>query len=267
MLHDMRGYAPRCRIFLAGGSHMVDREMSRAPMTGWGQALPLFLSPDVEVVNCARAGASARTFAERGRLAWILENIQPGDYLVIGFGGNDAKPEKWLRTEAFGNFKDYLRMFVDGARERGAHPVLISAHERDNHDGQGNLSKDIVEYYMAMSDVAVETSTPYIDMYEQSLAWWAELGPEGTRSLFVHVPPGHPNYPDGFDDPGHLVPAGAIVCARFVAYSLAAQQIIPAHWAVNLDRQDIGPESVGWLDDETHAALTRERTAGAGDTL
>lgn len=93
------------RIFLAGDSAAVTREASKAPMTGWGQVLHFFLgSQEVEIVNCARAGASARTFSERGRLDWILQHIRPGDYLFTSFGINDAKPEEWLRTEAYGDF-------------------------------------------------------------------------------------------------------------------------------------------------------------------
>ncbi|MEV6265141.1 rhamnogalacturonan acetylesterase [Streptomyces sp. NPDC051784] len=263
MLSDgTSGAGPR-RIFLAGGSAVVHREQSKAPMAGWGQVFHFFFGPEVEIVNCARAGASARTFAERGRLEWILRNIRPGDYLLASFGMNDAKPEKWLRTEAYGDFPHYLRKFVDGARERNAHPVLVSPHEKDTHDVHGNLTRSITEYPMAMRDLSVEASVPYINLYDQSLSWWEELGPQGVRPFFVHLEPGeHPNYIEGFHDPGHLVPAGAIACARYVAYSLAAQMIVPPHWVINLDRPDFPPEWVTWLDDETHAALTRERTAG-----
>lgn len=262
MLLDADNSGAPVRIFLAGDSIAVTRERSKAPMTGWGQVLNFFLTPDVELVNCARAGASARTFSERGRLEWILRNIRPGDYLLTSFGINDAKPEEWLRTEAYGTFSHYLRQYVDGARERNAHPVLVSPHEHDTHDVHGNVSRKITEYAMAMRDLAVETSTPYVNLYDQSVRWWTELGPVGTRPFFLHLEPGeHPNYPEGFHDPGHMVPAGAIACARYIAYSLAAQRIIPPHWAINLDRQSFPPEWVVWPDDEEHAALTRTRAA------
>ncbi|MFE9254315.1 rhamnogalacturonan acetylesterase [Streptomyces sp. NPDC006879] len=263
MLHSGVPGAHHPRIFLAGGSAVVDREKSKAPMIGWGQVMSFFISPDIEILNCARAGASSRTFAERGRLAWILQNIRAGDYLLISFGGNDAKPEHWLRTEPFDDFPRYLRQFIDGARERNAHPVLVSQMERDTHDAHGNLSKSLPEYVMSTRHVATQTSTPYVDLYEQTHSWWAGMGAERTRSLFVHVPPGHPNYPDGFDDPGHLVPPGAIACARYIAYSLAQQRIIPPQWVMNLEQRDFPPEWVVWLDDDEHKRLTKERTLGS----
>lgn len=256
------------RIFLAGDSSVCTREISRAPMTGWGQVLQLFLIPDIEVVNCARAGASSRTFTERGRLDWILDQLRPGDYLVVSFGLIDHKPERELRTEPFHDYQSNLRRFVTGARDRGAHPVLVSPHERCTWDDHGNLRHIVQPYPMAMRELAVQTATPYVDLYTQSLEWWAQLGPVGTRSLFMFLSPGqHPNYPEGIEDTTHFLPEGAIACARFVAHSLAQRAIVPPHWLTRLDQERFPEQAYGWLDDATHAALTRARTRGAGDTL
>ncbi|MDI3098519.1 rhamnogalacturonan acetylesterase [Streptomyces enissocaesilis] len=264
----MRPDGSPTRIFLAGDSSVCDREAGRAPMTGWGQALPLFFTDDAEVVNCARAGASTRTFAERGRLAWILDRLRPDDYLVVSFGLIDHKPEKEWRTEAFHDFQWYLRRFVDGARDRGAHPVLVSPHERCTWDEHGNLRHVFGEYPMVMRELAAETATPYLDLYAQSLAWWAQLGPQGTRDLFMYLAPGqYPNYPEGIEDSTHLRPEGAVACARFVAHQLAAGRIVPEHWVTALDVPAFPPQALGWLDDHEHAARVGARTNGQGDTL
>ncbi|MEU0602595.1 rhamnogalacturonan acetylesterase [Streptomyces sp. NPDC006393] len=256
------------RIFLAGDSSVCTREVSRAPMAGWGQVLPLFFTSAAEVVNCARAGASSRTFAERGRLAWILERLRPDDYLVVSFGLIDHKPEKEWRTEAFHDYQRHLRAFVDGARDRGAHPVLVSSHERCTWDEHGNLRQVFGEYPMAMRELAGETATPYVDLYAQSLEWWAQLGPQGTRNLFMYLAPGqHPNYPEGIEDSTHLQSEGAVACARFVAHQLASRQIVPPHWVTALDVPAFPPQALGWLDDAEHAAMVRARSKGQGDTL
>jgi pectinesterase len=256
------------RLFVAGDSSVCTREVSRAPMTGWGQVLPLFFTQDVEIVNCARAGASSRTFAERGRLAWILEHLRPGDYMIASFGLIDHKPEKDLRTEPFADYQRYLRLFIDGARDRNAHPVLVSPHERCTWDEHGNLRHVVRSYAMAMRELAEQTATPYVDLYTQSLEWWAQLGPQGTRDLFMYLPPGQQaNYPDGIEDSTHLLPEGAIACARFVAHALVTRGIVPRHWVTRLDVERFPPEALGWLDDATHASLTRARSKGTGDTL
>ncbi|MFI6942396.1 rhamnogalacturonan acetylesterase [Streptomyces sp. NPDC050418] len=268
MLHETAHHSEHPRIFLAGDSSVCTREISRAPMAGWGQVLPLFFTRDVEIVNCARAGASSRTFAERGRLDWILDRLRPGDYLVVSFGLSDHKQDEEVRTEPFHGYRAYLRLFIDGARDRGAHPVLVSPHERCTWDEHGNLRQVVQPYPMAMSELAAETSTPFVDLYEQSLQWWTQLGPQGTRSLFMFLAPGqHPNYPDGIDDTTHLLPEGAVACARYIAHTLAQREIVPAQWVTRLDQERFPDEAYGWLDDATHASLTRARTKGEGDTL
>ncbi|MGD6742598.1 rhamnogalacturonan acetylesterase [Streptomyces sp. BH106] len=268
MLPENPGRPAPQRIFLAGGSNVSTREISRIPMTGWGQVFPLFFTPEVEIVNCARAGASSRTYVERGRLDWILDHLCPGDYLITSFGLIDHKPEKELRTEPFHTFQSYLRQFVDGARDRGAHPVLVSTNERCTWDEHGNLRQVVRRYPMAMQELAVQTSTPYIDLYTQSLDWWTQLGPQRTRSLFMFLEPGqHPNYPDGIEDTTHFLPEGAIACARFIAHSLAHRAIVPPHWVTRLDQERFPEQAYGWLEDSVHASLTRARTRGKGNTL
>ena len=42
-------------------------------------------------------------------------------------------------------------------------------------------------------------------------------GPEGTKSIFCHVAPGHPNYPEGLADNSHLQLRGAVrIAALFL---------------------------------------------------
>ncbi|CAM5549228.1 rhamnogalacturonan acetylesterase RhgT [Streptomyces spiroverticillatus] len=260
---------PATRLFIAGGSSATTREISRIPMLGWGQVLPLFLTPDVEVVNCARAGASTRTFIERGRLNWIREEIAPNDFLLLSFGLNDCKPEEYLNSEPFGTFQDYLRQFIDTARERHAHPVLVTPHERRTFDTHGNLRHAIGDYVMATRELGAETSTPVIDMYERSLAWWRQLGPDVSKEYFLHLGPDeHPNYPEGIDDITHLRPPGALTCARFIARALAKERILPSQWVTGLDpNRQFDPKELGWVDDDTHAALVKSRTKRMRSTL
>src|SRR3954469_17823459 len=107
------------RLFVSGDSMVVTRPVSYLPMAGWGQVLQLFLAEDVEVLNCARARASSKSFADRGRLAWIVREARPADLHLISFGQCDWMPERGIRTEPFGDYQDYLRRFVAATREVG----------------------------------------------------------------------------------------------------------------------------------------------------
>ncbi|MFF0434548.1 rhamnogalacturonan acetylesterase [Streptomyces sp. NPDC004327] len=256
----------RTRIFLAGGSGTVSRPASHLPMMGWGQALDLFLTDDVEVVNCARGRASSKSFRERGRLQWILDAMAPGDYLVVAWGQIDWKPDPGLHTEPFEDFIEHLRAYVTGARERGGHPILMIPFERRRIDRHGNVSRFLGDYPVAMRQLAQEEFVPLVDMYGQSLQWWEELGPEDTKHVFTYLRPGEPLLPVVQDaDNVHVRPEGAIEVARFTARALLTQQVIPAHWVKDLDRRTFSYEEMGWLDDATFQHRTKSRVTPARD--
>lgn len=249
------------RIFLAGDSSVTSRPLSMAPMVGWGQVLQLFVQ-GAEVVNAARAGSSSRSFLERGRLAWILENIAPGDLLLVSFGLIDMKPGDGRFTEPFGDYQWFLRQYALGARERGAHPVFVTSHERRVFDDHGNMRRPLGLYPTAMRELAMSLSVPLIDLNEWSVAWWRRQGPEGTKELFLYLDPGqHPNYPDGVADNTHLRGHGAMECARFVAGEMCAKGLLTPQYFRNLEAR-IPETAVEFLDDHVFEQLTKERVGG-----
>ncbi|MBT2452049.1 rhamnogalacturonan acetylesterase [Streptomyces sp. ISL-43] len=253
---------PRRRMFVTGDSTVVTRSVDFLPMAGWGQTLGLFLTPDLEIVNCARARASSKSFYERGRFQWILDRVSPGDYVLVCFGAVDWEPEKGLHTEPFEEYQEYLRQMVNLARQAQAHPILVLTHERRKYDKSSNLLRFLTTYPMAMREVAEETSTPLIDLYAQSLEWWDELGRDATRELFAYLKP-HENPVanlKGHDDT-HMRADGAVESARFVARALRDQGLVPGHWVRGLDRQEFTTEEIGWLDADTANRLTKERVA------
>lgn len=252
----------RTRIFIAGDSTAVTRPASHLPMAGWAQALPLFLTEEVEVVNCARARASSKSFRERGRLQWILDNMSPGDYLIFGFGQIDWKPDPGLHTDPFGSFLEHMRAYATGARAAQSHPVVLLPFERRRVDRHGNVARFLGDYPTAMRQLAQEEHLPVIDLYGQSLAWWEELGPENSKHVFTYLRPGEPLQEIVQDaDNVHVRAEGAIECARYVARSLLTQQLVPARWVRDLDRATFSYDELGWLDDETFAHRTKSRVS------
>ncbi|WP_327255635.1 rhamnogalacturonan acetylesterase [Streptomyces sp. NBC_01244] len=250
-------------IFLSGGSSVCSRQGSMAPMTGWGQAMPLFMQ-GVDVINCARAGASTKSFMERGRLGWIMENIRPGDLHLISFGPNDMKPGAGLHTEPFDDYQGNLRRYVIETRLRGAHPVLVPSHERAVFDRFGNFRRPLKLYPAAKREVAAQMSAPLIDLNEWSVAWWRQLGPQGCKQVFLYLEPGeHPNYPDGVGDNSHMRPVGAVECARFVAGELRSRELLPASFFRNIENQFDANQAVQFLDDVEFDRLTKERVGAA----
>ena len=102
----------------------------------------------ISVENHAMAGRSARTYLDEGRWDKVYNALQPGDFVLIQFGHNDAGDinigkaraelpgaggeSKVFLMEATGKYKViytfgwYLRKFIMDVKEKGAYPIVLS---------------------------------------------------------------------------------------------------------------------------------------------
>jgi pectinesterase len=222
------GGSSTVHVYVAGDSTASTYVKSLAPRTGWGQALPVFMTAKAEVVNVAKSGASSKSFIDLGRLDHILALIKPGDYLLISFGHNDEKIDDPTRyTEPSTTYKSYLSQYIDKSRAKGAIPVLITPVERRHFDGAGVISPSHGAYPAAMRELAAAKDVPLIDLTASSTALWNRAGVEGTKSYFMVLASGqYPNYPDGDEDNTHFQATGAIEVARLIATALHDQSIL-----------------------------------------
>ncbi len=114
--------------------------------------------------------------------------------------------------------REQLTAYLDGARERGARPVLVTSVERRRFTADGTPRESHGDYPAAMRALAEREGVPLVDLTALSLELWGGLGPEGTKGHFLWWEPGgHPNYPDGVQDNTHFQAHGAIEVARLVA--------------------------------------------------
>jgi lysophospholipase L1-like esterase len=241
------GHPAGIRVFVAGDSTAATYAASEAPRAGWGQALPVFLADRITVVNEALSGASSKSFVDLGRLDRILAAIAPGDYLLISFGHNDEKADVERHTDPYTTFQDYLRLYVDGARARHAHPVLVTPVERRRFDSTGHATASHGEYPEAMRQFGAASGVPVIDLTAVSMRLWDQQGVAGTQDLFLWLAPGDsPNYPDGVQDNTHFKARGAIEVARLVATALRDGRIMPRGATVQLCRQGIPDSALVW---------------------
>lgn len=196
-------------IYIAGDSTVQTYNASYAPQAGWGQFLGQYFTSNVVIENRAIAGRSSRSFVEEGRLDSILSVIKPGDYLFIQFGHNDAdisKPERY--SAPYTTYKEYLRKYVDGARQKGAIPVLITPVARLNYKNNAFVN-DFPDYCTAMKQVAEEKNVKLIDLMTKSLNYYNSIGYNETYKLFM-VSVNNTDYT-------HFTEKGAQQIARLVA--------------------------------------------------
>jgi lysophospholipase L1-like esterase len=227
------------KVFLIGDSTMADYSLyegedyqkDRYPLMGWGQVFQPFMHADslpklkniieadsVLVVDKARGGRSTRTFFEEGRWAEVHNALKKGDLVLIHFGHNDAaenKPERYVNIQGY---KEYLRLYVNQAQEKGAIPVLLTPVNRNYPWKDGKLSNVHGEYPAAMKEVAAELDVQLIDLTQRSIDFFSAKGEDYvTKHYFMNLPAGqYEAYPEGQRDNTHFQPEGAREVARLV---------------------------------------------------
>ncbi|MFD3837414.1 rhamnogalacturonan acetylesterase [Streptomyces sp. NPDC058642] len=225
-------------LYIAGDSTAAQKYADAAPETGWGMALPFFLHKDRPVSNHAVNGRSSKSFVDEGRLDVILGAIQPGDFLLIQFAHNDEKSADPTRyTEPWTTYQDYLRLYIDGARARGARPVLATSVERRKFDTAGNAVPTHGDYPASMRALAEEERVALLDIQALSLALWQKLGVEETKTYF--------NWTATEQDNTHFNPPGAIAVARLVAQELLRTRVLRPQDVRRLD-QEIPTSWITW---------------------
>ncbi len=227
------------KIYLIGDSTMADYSLyegedymkDRYPLMGWGQVFQSFLSREnlkslsglidadsVIVDDRARGGRSTRTFFEEGRWAAVYKDLQVGDLVMMQFGHNDAAKEKTERYVTVEGYKEYIRLFVNQTREKGATPIVLTPVARNYPWKDGHLGNVHGEYDAAAKEVAEELGALMIDLNQRSMDFFSEKGQEYvTENYFMNFDAGlYEAYPDGQKDNTHFEPEGAKAVASLV---------------------------------------------------
>jgi pectinesterase len=226
-------------IHLMGDSTMAEKDLTGGnPERGWGMMFQNFLDDSFQVVNYAQNGRSTKSFIDRGLWDKVYNALQPGDYVFIQFGHNDAKaddPERF--APAFGAYQDNLRTFIRGARAKGATPVLLTPLAR-RWFKNGQLDRNChTDYPAAMKQVAQEEGVTLLDITTKSLDWLESLGDEPSKAYFM--------ISTGKDDNTHTIARGARKVTELVCEAL--QEQIPAI-GEHLVRYDIVVDRTGHGD-------------------
>ena len=196
---------------------VVDQD--NEPWASWGQMIPRFFTDKVCFANYAESGESSNTFIAANRLKKILSQMKAGDYIFVEFGHNDEKQKK-PGCGAWGHFIYNLKIYIDEARARGAHPVLITPTQRRNFKN-GKLVDTHGEFPDAVKLLSEKTGTPLIDLQAMTTILYETLGEEDSKKALVHYPAGTwPGQTKDFADNTHFNPYGAYQIAKCVIEGL-----------------------------------------------
>ncbi len=174
-------------VFITGDSTVKNEDKEPDGMWGWGAvANTVFNEKKINIVNCAKAGRSTRTYLNEGRWEQVYNSLRPGDYVLIQFGHNDIGPidkpkmrgvipgtadtchvykmADSGRYEMVYSFGWYLRKFIDDVREKGATPILVSLTPRNEWPG-GHIERRNDTYGTWYREVVEQTGVEFVDMH------------------------------------------------------------------------------------------------------
>lgn len=225
-------------IYLIGDSTVADYSLEenyqtkKFPQVGWGQMFQPFFQKDslkqlknilgnvkeVKIDDRAKGGRSTRTFFQEGRWAAVYKSLQKGDLVMMQFGHNDASEEKTERYVNIEGYKEFLRLFVNQTREKGAIPIILTPVARNYPWKEGKLTNVHGEYPKAAKDVAKELNVKLIDLNELSMEFFTNKGQEYvTQNYFMNFDAGlHEAFPKGQKDNTHFQTAGGKEVAGLV---------------------------------------------------
>lgn len=230
-------------VYIAGDSTVQTYDPYWKPQAGWGQMISEFFSDKVTFKNHAIGGRSSKSFIFEGRLDEVLRTIQPGDYFFIQFGHNDATISVPDRYASPADYKIYLKTFVDGTRQRGATPILVTPMGRRDYNAEaGKFNVSFSEYVQAMKEVASELNVDLVDLSTLSVAYFTSIGFEATQSVFLYLDAGiYGAFPNGSADNTHFQEYGAIQMARLLAKGIEQLNIPLSNFVEEIKQPDAVP--------------------------
>jgi lysophospholipase L1-like esterase len=218
-------------LHLVGDSTMADKTDLAHPQRGWGQAFRERVLPPLRFENRAVSGRSTKTYRSEGRWDKVLAVLRPGDWVLIQFGHNDKSVDKPKGVPAEPDFRNNLTRFVREARERGAHPVLITPVVRRYWTADGRLDNPHGAYPGVVRAVAAAERVPLIDLEARSRELVTRLGPEGSKKLYLYFEPGeHPLLPKGLHSLTHFNAEGARAMAALVIDEIRRLDLPLVRW-------------------------------------
>jgi lysophospholipase L1-like esterase len=191
------------KVILIGDSTMANNNDNNA--VGWGVAFPAYCdSTTTEVINKARGGRSSRTFDHEGLWNEVKNELQPGNFILIQFGHNDAgaiDKEKFRGSlkgtddesqeviladgskETVHTFGWYMTKFIREAKEKGAIPIVLSQTPR-NEWPNNKVERRNDSYGKWSKEVAEKENVFFIDLNEIVALKYEALGKEKVKAFF-----------------------------------------------------------------------------------
>lgn len=192
-------------LFLVGDSLMkTGRGTGETGPWGYGDELiPLFDPAKIHVYNEAMGGRSSREYIEEGLWKNLLARMEPGDWVLVEFGHNDAansrnhpdritgkgSDDRMYEVDAPGGKKSvhsygwYLKQYVKDAARKGVKVIIASPVPRNQWEDE-KIKRGFDGYVQWAADAAEAGGTFYVDINTIAADRYDALGKEEARKMF-----------------------------------------------------------------------------------
>lgn len=202
-------------LYIIGDSTVKNGGGNGPGLWGWGSFIAdHFDTTKIGVENHAVGGRSSRTFITEGKWDKVLETLKAGDFVMIQFGHNDAGPLddtsrargsiRGIGTESKDiynpirkvnetvyTYGHYMRKYVDGAKAKGATPIICSMVPRENWTN-GKVTRIDSTYGGWSRAVAKSNGAIFIPLNDLVADQYDAMGAEKVHGFFP-VDHTHPN--------------------------------------------------------------------------
>lgn len=238
MLNSFLQQENKTRLFVIGDSTVKNgRGDGSNGQWGWGSFIANYFDQNkIEVRNQALGGTSTRTFYNNPKL-WqqVLDNIRPGDYVIMQFGHNDSSPvvdtlrargtlkgngdeyEEVInpllkQNEMVYSYGFYLRRFVKNIQDKGATAIICSPIPRNSWEGEKVRKSNYADW---AKEAALESGAHFIPLQDLIIAVYEKEGQQKVKSTYF-----------GEKDATHTIKEGAELNAKLVANYLKSNSNI-----------------------------------------
>lgn len=174
---------PQVTIHLAGDSTCANYSAKRTPIVGWGQVLNEFCKAGVRINNKAVSGSSSTSFIQKKRWAALMNQVKPGDYVIIQFGHNDGKKGSRY-ADAKSTYPANLKKFIADVRAKQANPVIATSISRCIFKSGKIAPSGLERYRNAAIAVAKAENVPVLDLNRITADKFNAMGEKKAFALF-----------------------------------------------------------------------------------
>ncbi len=230
-----RGYAPAAQsagiptLYIIGDSTVHNPGKG---LKGWGDVVGAqFDLTKIHVENDAIGGRSSRSYYTEGKWDAVAAKLKPGDFVFMQFGHNDGGPvvggtgraslkgigdetqdivnPKTNLPETVHTYGWYMKQYVEGAKAKGATPIVFSPIPRNMFGTTGKLGRNSGNSYGGWSkQIADAEGVPFVDLNDIVATKFEAAGPDKVKAVYF------------LTDHTHTTPAGAELNAESVVEGL-----------------------------------------------